>query len=83
MERVRAEADGAVEEARDRALTRLTALFPNAYNDPGQWPLCRLFLPHQRALLTRPFPDRATNRAAILLNLAGNFLQAAPTPRAR
>src|SRR5437879_3207648 len=29
-------------EARDRALSRLTDLFPEAYDDPAQWPLCRL-----------------------------------------
>lgn len=39
VERVRAEADDAA-EARDRALTRLTDLFPSAYDDPGKWPLC-------------------------------------------
>jgi len=79
VERVRAETDGAAGEARDRALMRLTELFPYAYNDPPQWPLCRLLLPHQQVLLTHAFPESATNRAARLLNLAGNFLQASPS----
>ena len=74
VERVRAEADCAAGEARDRALTRLTDRFPDGFNDPGQWPLCRLLLPHQQVLLTHPFPDRAVDRTASLLNLAGNFL---------
>jgi hypothetical protein len=39
VERVRAEADDAATVARDRALTRLTELFPYAYNDPARWPL--------------------------------------------
>jgi tetratricopeptide (TPR) repeat protein len=77
VERVRAEADGAAVEARDRALTRLTSLFPrNVYNDPARWPLCRLLLPHQRVLLTYTFPDSATDRSTLLLNLAAAFLQA-------
>jgi tetratricopeptide (TPR) repeat protein len=75
VERVRAAADGAAAEARDRALTRLTDLFPYAYNDPGQWPLCRLLLPHQQVLLTHPFPDRAADRSATLLNLAAAYLE--------
>ena len=75
VERAHTEADGAA-EARDRALTRLTRLFPHAYNDPAQWPLCRLLLPHQQELLTHPFPDRATDRTASLLNGAGNFMRA-------
>jgi tetratricopeptide (TPR) repeat protein len=74
VERVRAPADGAA-EARDRALTRLTDLFPYAYSDPVQWPLCRLLLPHQRVLLTYAFPDRAADRTARLLNLAAAFLK--------
>jgi len=75
VERVRAEADGAAAEARYRALTRLTDLFPRAANnDPAQWPLCRLLLPHQQALLTQTFPDSAIDRTATLLNLTGSFL---------
>jgi tetratricopeptide (TPR) repeat protein len=76
VERVHAEADGAVAETRDRALTRLTDLFPDAPKDPAQWPLCRLLLPHQQVLLTHPFPDSAADRSANLLSLAGSFLQA-------
>jgi hypothetical protein len=34
VERVQAEADDAVFEPRDQALTRRIALFPNAYDDP-------------------------------------------------
>ena len=75
VERVRAEADRAAVEARDRALRRLSQLFPYAYNEPAQWPLCRLLLPHQQVLSTHAFPDRATDRAARLLDLAGSFLQ--------
>jgi tetratricopeptide (TPR) repeat protein len=75
VERVRAEADSAAADARDRALTRLTDLFPDAYDDPAQWPLCRFLLPHQRVLLTWSFPDSATERTATLLNLAGDFLE--------
>jgi tetratricopeptide (TPR) repeat protein len=75
VERVRAEADDAAAAARDRALTRLTELFPYAYRDPSHWPLCRLLLPHQQALLTHAFPDSATDRAALLLNLTGSFLE--------
>jgi tetratricopeptide (TPR) repeat protein len=74
VERVRAEADGVAAEARDRALTRLTELFPDAYNNPEQWPLCRLLLSHQQVLLTYPLPDSATVRIASLLNLVGGFL---------
>jgi hypothetical protein len=74
VERVRAEADGTATEARDRALTRLIDLSPPAYNDPEQWPLCRLLLPHQQVLLTYPFPDRAIDRSATLLNRAASFL---------
>jgi hypothetical protein len=74
VERVRAEADDAAAEARDRALTRLSGLFPNAHDDPSQWPVCRFLLPHQQVLLTQTFPDSATGRTATLLNLAGNFL---------
>jgi hypothetical protein len=74
VERARAEADGAAAEARDRALTRLTDLFPYAHNDPAQWPLCRLLLPHQQFLLTHPFPDRAADRFAKLLSFAA-FLE--------
>jgi hypothetical protein len=74
VERVRADADGAAADARDRALTRVTSLFPHAYNDPAQWPLCRLLLPHQQMLLMHTFPDRATDRTATLLDLAGSFL---------
>jgi tetratricopeptide (TPR) repeat protein len=74
VERVRAAADGTAAEARGRALTRITDLFPDAYNDPEQWPLCRLLLPHQKVLLTHLFSDRAANRSVTLLNLAGSFL---------
>ena len=75
VERLRAEADGAAAEARDRALTRLTDLFPFAYRDPAQWPLCQLLMPHQQVLQTIRFPDRATDRTATLLNRAAVFLQ--------
>jgi hypothetical protein len=64
VERVRADADGAAAEAQDRALTRLTRLFPDAYNDSAQWQLCRVLLPHQQVLLTHTFPDSATDRTA-------------------
>jgi tetratricopeptide (TPR) repeat protein len=74
VERVRAEADDRAAEARDRALTQLTGLFPDAYDDPTQWPLCRFLLPHQRVLLTHSFPDSASDRSAALLNLSGGFL---------
>jgi len=74
VERVRAEADRTAAEARNRALTRLTGLFPYAYNDPTQWPLCQLLRPHQQVVLRHPFPDHATDRTAILLRLAGGFL---------
>jgi tetratricopeptide (TPR) repeat protein len=76
VERVRADADGTAAEARDRALTRLTDLFPNAHNDPARWPLCRLLLPHQQVLLTNPFSDRAAYQIAYLENSVGNFLRA-------
>ena len=75
VERMRAEADGAATEAGDRALTRLTTLFPYGYNDPAQWPLCRRLMPHQQVLLTHPFPDGATDRIVALLILTGAFLQ--------
>ncbi len=74
VERIRAEADGAAAEARDRALTRLTDLFPYTYDEPAQWPLCRTLMPHQQTLLAHPFPESTTDRAPILLNLAANFL---------
>ena len=74
VERVRADADGVAAAARDPALTRLTSLFPHAYNDPAQWPLCRLLLPHQQVLLMHTFPDSATDRTVTLLNSAGSFL---------
>ena len=74
VEQVRADAEGAAAETRNLALTRLLELFPDAHNDPAHWPLCRLLLPHQRVLLTHVFPEKATDRAARLLNLAGGFL---------
>jgi tetratricopeptide (TPR) repeat protein len=74
VERVRARDSGEADEARDRALTQLTKLFPNAPKDPTQWPLCRLLLPHQKMLLSYALPDSATGRTARLLSLAGGFL---------
>jgi tetratricopeptide (TPR) repeat protein len=75
VEQMHAEAEGAAAQARELALTRLTDLFPRAYDDPVQWPLCRLLLPHQQVLLTRTFPDSAAERATTLLNLTGSFLR--------
>ena len=76
VERVRAEDGGAAAEERDQALTRLASLFPNAPNDdPVQWPLCQLLLPHQQALLAQEFPDSAIERSSKLLYSAASFLQ--------
>jgi hypothetical protein len=62
-------------EAQARALTQQVRVFPVARDDPAQWPLCRLLLPHQQALLAHPFPDVATVLSATLLNRAGSFLR--------
>jgi hypothetical protein len=53
VERAQAEREGHDEEARDRALGRLSAMFPYAFNEPSAWPLCRQLLPHQHALVAR------------------------------
>jgi tetratricopeptide (TPR) repeat protein len=75
VERVRAEQKGRDDGARDRALVRLAAIFPDAFNDPSAWPLCRQLLPHQRALTARLGPDHENAELPRLLNTAGNFLQ--------
>jgi tetratricopeptide (TPR) repeat protein len=74
VERMQAEADCTAAEARDRALTRLVDIFPHSYNNPAQWQLCRLLLPHQHVLLANTFPEIATERRATLLDRAGSFL---------
>ena len=75
VERARAEDEGHDNEARDRALVRLTAVFPYALNDPSAWPLCRQLLPHQRALTARLGPYHESAGLPRLLNKAGIFLQ--------
>jgi hypothetical protein len=70
VERVRADADGVAAAAQPGADT--VTCFPT-HNDPAQWPLCRLLLPHQQVLLMR-VSNSATDRTATLLNSAGSFL---------
>jgi len=74
VERVRAEQEGRDDEARDRALVRLTAIFPYAYDEPSAWPLCRQLLPHHRTLVARLGTDHESAELPRLLNKAGLFL---------
>lgn len=74
VERVRAAEEGHDDEARDRALVRLTAVFPFAPDDPSAWPLCRQLLPHQGALMARLGPDHESAELPRLLNTAASFL---------
>jgi len=75
VERLRAAADGAEAAARGHALARLAVAFPNAFRDPSCWPLCRLLLPHQRALSERLGERFMSPEQAVLLNRTGNFLR--------
>jgi len=74
VERLQAEREGHDHEARDRALVRLSAMFPHAFDDPSAWPLCRQLLPHQRALVARLGANHENAELATLLNNAGGFL---------
>ncbi len=74
VERARALADGMQDAARDRALSRLAAMFPYAFDEPARWPLCRQYLPHVRALASRFAEDRTSAALARLLDFAGTFL---------
>jgi tetratricopeptide (TPR) repeat protein len=71
--RNRLAARGEADAARDRAVGRLVSAFPDAYNNPVHWPLCRLLLPHQRAVAARIEAGLETADLAVLLGRAGSF----------
>ncbi len=78
VERVQAQRDGHINEMRDQALMRLSAIFPlalSAFSEPSVWPLCRQLLPHQRSLAIYIGTDHATPALATLLNRVGGFLR--------
>ena len=79
VERIQALNEGHDVEGRDRALARLTALFPKA-QDPSVWPLCRQLMPHESILVDRVGPDCANAGLTILLNQASAFLMESGEP---
>lgn len=74
VERVRAEEEGHSDEARGLALVCLSEVFPYVFNDPSTWPLCRVLLPHQRALVRLLPLEEAAADLATLLHKTGGFL---------
>ncbi|HEY1931810.1 MAG TPA: toll/interleukin-1 receptor domain-containing protein [Acetobacteraceae bacterium] len=58
-----------------QATARLRASFPYGYRDAAVWPICRQLLPHQQALVAHAAPGEDTADLAMLVDLAGCFLE--------
>jgi hypothetical protein len=71
---------GEAEAARDRALSALTATFPDAFNEPALWPRCRALMPHIRAIDAH-LGNTLSADLGLLLNRAGRFMQGSGTAR--
>jgi tetratricopeptide (TPR) repeat protein len=82
--RARSEANGSAQNAIERLIARLVAIYPTeGYSNPQSWPLCAQLTPH---LLARRGPDDASvsellSRAGSYFHGRGAYSQAAPLLR--
>ncbi|MFB7467291.1 tetratricopeptide repeat protein, partial [Streptomyces sp. NPDC056224] len=63
-----------ITRAREQATANLRAAVPGVWNDLATWPAWRTLIPHIDAFIRHAAPDTDTTTTALILGVAGRFL---------